>query len=104
MKYLKKINEHFGGELMPTYNNKKTEPIAHKSNFEEEKSKIIEDLKKFMDDYSDFLTTVSPDYWRSSGHHYSELNKMIEDINRFKEITEEESKRDWVDKEIKRKR
>lgn len=39
---------------------------------------------------------VSPNNWRTTGHHLSELRKMKEDIVRFKEISEQEKEIDWV--------
>lgn len=50
--------------------------------------------------YEDFSKTVAPKYWRLTGHHFTELKKMKEDIDKFQEITKEDKENDWVRDQI----
>ena len=56
-------------------------------NFEEQKKNILKDLEDFTKKYDEFTKLISPKNWRSSGHHFSELKQMSEQISRFEEIT-----------------
>ena len=57
------------------------------SDFNEQKSYIIEELNEFKDNYEIFTKMVSSKNWRSTGTHFTQLRQMIQDIQRFSEIT-----------------
>lgn len=58
-------------------------------------------LDNLVNEYNDFLEDVSPKHWRLTGHHFSELRKMIEEIKELTPITKAEKEIDWVKKERK---
>jgi hypothetical protein len=53
-----------------------------------------------MEEYEKFTKTVSPKNWRTTGHHFTELRKMKDDIVNFSELTEKEKENEWVRKQI----
>lgn len=55
--------------------------------FSEKKTNIVDMINKLMEEYEIFTKTVSPKNWRTTGHHFTELRKMKEDISFFSEIT-----------------
>lgn len=89
MKYIK----HFEGEtkkyLKSTYDNSKDD-------FEIGKKDVIKILTNLLEVYGDFTNDVSPKYWRTTGHHITEIKNMIEDLERFEPISIEEKQLDWV--------
>jgi len=68
--------------------------------FSDEKDKVIDMINLFMEEYEKFTKTVSPKNWRTTGHHFTELRKMKEDIVNFSELTEKEKENEWVRKQI----
>ena len=48
--------------------------------FSDEKYKIISIINSLMEEYGAFTKTVSPKNWRTTGHHFTELRKMKDDI------------------------
>jgi len=60
--------------------------------FEEKKKEILLEIENLKKKYDDFTKEVSPDHWRTTGHHFGELNKMLEDIPRMKKITPKQIK------------
>jgi len=64
------------------------------SSFDEQRDFIINELKKFMNDYDIFTHMVSSSNWRTTGTHFTQLRQMIEDIERFKESNDVEKK--WL--------
>lgn len=66
--------------------------------FSDEKDKVIDMINSFMEEYEKFTKTVSPKNWRTSGHHFTELRKMKDDIVNFSELTEKEKENEWVSK------
>lgn len=69
-----------------------------KDDFEIGKKDILNSIRELLDKYSDFTNDVSPSNWRTTGHHIAELNKMIEEIQRFSPISIQEKEIDWVKK------
>jgi DNA-binding ferritin-like protein len=57
------------------------------------KEKVAEKLGELMVEYEEFTKMVSPEDWRITGHHFTELRKMNEDIRALTEITPEQRKR-----------
>jgi hypothetical protein len=68
--------------------------------FSDEKDKVINMINSLMEEYEKFTKTVSPENWRTTGHHFTELRKMKEDIVNFSELTEKEKENEWVRKQI----
>lgn len=63
---------------------------------------VIDKIDSLIEEYEKFTKTVSPKNWRTTGHHYTELRKMKEDIGYFLELTEKEKENEWVRKEIEK--
>lgn len=68
--------------------------------FSDEKDKVINMINSLMEEYEKFTKTVSPKNWRTTGHHFTELRKMKEDIVNFSELTEKEKENEWIRKQI----
>jgi hypothetical protein len=68
--------------------------------FSDEKDKMIDMINSFMEEYEKFTKTVSPKNWRTTGHHFTELRKMKDDIVNFSELTEKEKENEWVRKQV----
>jgi hypothetical protein len=68
--------------------------------FSDEKDKVIDMINSFMEEYEKFTKTVSPKNWRTTGHHFTELRKMKDDIENFSELTEKEKENEWVRKQV----
>ena len=64
--------------------------------FEIGKKELMIKINEVLDIYNDFVDDVSPKHWRRTGHHITELNKMLDEISTFTAITKEESEIDWV--------
>lgn len=64
--------------------------------FEGQKVEMLEKLKEFMHDYEVFSLRVSPKHWRTTGHHFTELRKMQNDIPEFTHILPKERENEWV--------
>ena len=84
MKHIKKFNES----------------TTELSFFEEEKEQLVNTIQELLNLYEDFSKTVAPRHWRSTGHHFTELKQMKEDIEEFQEITKEDKENDWVRNQI----
>jgi hypothetical protein len=69
--------------------------------FSDEKDKVLNMINSLMEEYEKFTKTVSPKNWRTTGHHFTELRKMKDDIVNFSELTEKEKENEWVRKQIK---
>lgn len=82
MKHIRKFNE------------------SNSFSFSYEKDKMIDIINSFMEEYEKFTKTVSSKNWRTTGHHFTELRKMKEDIVNFSELTEKEKENEWVRKQI----
>jgi predicted esterase YcpF (UPF0227 family) len=67
--------------------------------FSDEKDKVLDMINSLMEEYEKFTKTVSPKNWRTTGHHFTELRKMKEDIVNFSELTEKEKENEWVRKQ-----
>jgi hypothetical protein len=68
--------------------------------FSDEKDKVLNMINSLMEEYEKFTKTVSPKNWRTTGHHFTELRKMKDDIVNFSELTEKEKENEWVRKQI----
>jgi hypothetical protein len=68
--------------------------------FSDEKDKVLDMINSLMEEYEKFTKTVSPKNWRTTGHHFTELRKMKDDIVNFSELTEKEKENEWVRKQI----
>ena len=55
-----------------------------------QKINLMESVGKLIAEYDEFSKTVSPQDWRLTGHHFTELRKMKEEIEGLHEITETE--------------
>ena len=66
------------------------------SDFDTLRKGVLNKIDSLIREYEDLTNEVSPNNWRTTGHHLSELRKMKEDIVRFKEISEQEKEIDWV--------
>lgn len=64
--------------------------------FEIGKKELMIKINEVLDIYNDFVDDVSPKHWRRTGHHITELNKMLDEISTLTAITKEESEIDWV--------
>lgn len=64
--------------------------------FETIKKELVESFSKVLDIYEDFVDDVSPKHWRRTGHHITELKKMISEIDSLTPITKEEEELEWV--------
>lgn len=69
--------------------------------FEKLKSNITVSLESYINEYEKFINKVSSKNWRTTGSHITELRKMIDDIKRFEEISENELKIDWIREQLK---
>jgi Fe-S oxidoreductase len=67
--------------LFENYNN---------NNFKQETNKIIKKFEDLLKDYDEYILSISPSNWRSSGTVYKNLNDAIETIKKYKELTDEE--------------
>ena len=54
--------------------------------FINKKQYVLEKLSEFMEIYDEFTKMVSPQFWRTTGSHFSELRKMKADIPEYNEI------------------
>lgn len=66
------------------------------SDFESGKKYLLKNLNDLIKEYEDFTNDVSPSHWRTTGHHLTELRKMVEQIQDMKEISEKEKEIEWV--------
>ena len=66
------------------------------------RNKIVDKLEKVRKEYEEFLSEVSPKYWRSGGFFNQQLKEMFIKIQDYQEITEEEKQIDWVKDELDR--
>jgi hypothetical protein len=62
------------------------------------RKEVLKKLDELYKIYEDLTNDVSPKYWRSTGHHLTELRKMKEDIEKFEAISDKEMDNDWVRK------
>ena len=62
--------------------------------FENNKKIMLDAIDVLIAQYDEFTKEISPSHWRTSGHNFSELKKMKDDVNDFTEINEKERK--WV--------
>jgi predicted esterase YcpF (UPF0227 family) len=68
--------------------------------FSDEKDRVLDMINSLMEEYEKFTKTVSAKNWRTTGHHFTELRKMKDDIVNFSELTEKEKENEWVRKQI----
>ena len=66
--------------------------------FEIGKREIKDLIRNLIEIYEDFTNDISPKHWRRTGHHITELRKMMDEIDPITPITSEESEIDWVKK------
>ena len=71
-----------------------------KPNFEADKQLLLIKIEALKKEYNAFTKQVAPCHWRTTGTHYSNLNKMEHDVKVFTEITKEDLSIDWVRKEL----
>lgn len=67
-----------------------------KEDFEIGKKEVEMALFSLLEKYEDFTNDISIKYWRTTGHHITEIKKMLEDLKRFEPISIEEKELDWV--------
>jgi predicted esterase YcpF (UPF0227 family) len=60
--------------------------------FSDEKDEVLNLINSFMEEYEKFTKTVSPKNWRTTGHHFTELRKMKDDIVNFSELSKKKKK------------
>ena len=77
------------------------EEIDETISFLKNKEKIINMINSFMDEYENFTKSVAPKNWRFTGHHFSELRRMKEEIHFFSEITKKDKENEWVKEQVK---
>lgn len=70
------------------------------NSFSDEKDNILNKLELFTKEYEEFTKKVSPKNWRSTGHHFTELRNIKDDISKFSEITDKDKESDFVKKQI----
>ena len=70
------------------------------SDFHKMKEDMIIKIGTLMKEYYNFTKEVSPNNWRTTGTHYSNLRKMKEEIQNFDQITDEQKEIGWVKKEL----
>lgn len=58
--------------------------------FDKMKDSLELKIKNLLSVYDNFTKNVSPKHWRTTGHHYTELKKILGEINNFTEISEKE--------------
>jgi hypothetical protein len=62
------------------------------SDFQRKKTVLKTKLDLFIDDYEEFIKLVSPQQYRTTGTHCTNLREINKDIDRFQLITPKESK------------
>lgn len=60
--------------------------------FEEKRNSFIEKFNDAMEAYDELTKSVSPRNWRTTGHHFTEMKKIKEEVVDLKEITSTEQK------------
>lgn len=90
MKRIKKFEENYESYKMD-------HPFV--DDFDILKKELIENIDQVLEIYDDFINDFSPKHWRTTGHHFTELKKMKEEVKNFTPITSDELKIDWVRKE-----
>ena len=73
--------------------------LFESDDFEIGKKEVSLKLQELIDIYEDFSNDISPKHWRLTGHHITELRKMLDELKGVTEITPEEKEIDWVKKE-----
>ena len=68
------------------------------SDFESNKKELVRLIDDLINHYEDFTNDVSPNFWRTTGNHLTELKKMKDDLERLREISDSEKEIDWVKK------
>ena len=58
--------------------------------FDNRKKDLKHKISDILRIYDEFTKDVSPKHWRTTGHHYTELKKILEEVENFTEMTEEE--------------
>lgn len=76
------------------------ERIDISKDFEGQKEEILKKLDDFMHDYEVFSLRVAPKHYRITGHHFTELRKIQNDIPEFTEITTKDRGNPWVKKDL----
>jgi hypothetical protein len=69
--------------------------------FSDKKNNMLTKLDSLISEYDSFSKEVSSKYWRITGHHFSELRKMRENITTFTFLTKEEKLNTWVNDSLK---
>ena len=64
--------------------------------FHQMKNDIKGKLRKFISEYDQFVKSVSPSNWRSTGHHYQALKIFCDDIDNFEPVTTKHLDQEWV--------
>ena len=70
--------------------------LGTSDDFELGKKSVLLSIDNLIEEYTDFINDISPTHWRMIGNHFTNLNKMKEDIERFNSISEKEKENDWV--------
>lgn len=62
------------------------------ASFLKEKEEVVDLINTILDKYDNFTKSVSPKHWRTTGHHFTILKEMKDDISLFSKMTENEKK------------
>ena len=70
--------------------------VKSKKEFQKMKDSISKKLDNFIKSYDVFSSSVSPINWPTSGHYYTELKKMKQNIQYLQPITNKDLEQEWV--------
>ena len=76
------------------------EKNSNKISYHNDMELLISKLEEFREEYEKFSKKVSPKHWRITGTHFSNLEKMKEDIINFTEISDEEKEIPWIKNQL----
>ncbi len=97
MKNLKPYNTFESKDIDPFNEENWDEKLTlTQEEFEQEKNLIVDNINNLINSYDEFTKHVSPKYWRTTSHHFSNLKEMMNDISNFTLITKKE--RDNIDR------
>ena len=74
----------------------KIKALKSRQEFQEMKDNMSIEIDNLLKNYEEFTKSVSPDHWRTTGFHFTNLKKLKNDIQRFEPLKDKDLEEEWI--------
>ena len=74
----------------------KIKALKSRQEFQEMKDDMSIEIDNLMINYEEFTKSVSPNHWRSTEFHFTNLKKLKDEIQRFGPLKPEDLEDEWI--------